>query len=173
MSVRTRIGHGICLLVALSTVLASHTALLAAPATRNLQPTDDVALQARGELRGQVLDSQGRPLALAKIALLERQRTVGYAKTDVSGRFVIHGVKPGAYQIQSEVGGKTVRVWAPQTAPPAAQQAVLIVADGAVTRAKGEGGTMQKYGPAIRGAVVGGIAGGLIFWAADHNPAGS
>jgi len=168
MSFRTRVGRGICLLTALSTVLAAHTAVLGATGPNAKFPrTDDVSLQANGELRGQILDQQGRPQSQTKVVFLQNQKVMGYAKTDVTGQFVIRGLQPGAYQIQTEVGGKPVRLWAPQTAPPVAQQAVLLVADGDIARAKGD--TIDKYGPAIRGAVAGGLLTGLTWWALDYN----
>ena len=66
------------------------------------------------------------------------------------------------------VGGRSVRLWASQTAPPVAQQAVLIIADRDVVRGEID---MDKYGPAIRGAIAGGVITGLTFWALDHNDA--
>ena len=172
MSFRTRVNRGICWLVALSTILASQSAVLGAGlnATTKSIRTDDVSLQADGELRGHILDQQGRPKALTKVVLWQNQRVVGYAKTDITGRFIIRGLKPGAYQIQSEVGGKSVRLWTPQTAPPVAQQAVLLVAGSETARAQID---TAKYGPAIRGAIAGGLLTGLTYWAFDYNEAGS
>ena len=167
--IRAQAGRGICLLVALSTTLVSHSSVLGAPgqpANSKFRRSADVSLQANGELRGQVLDQQGRPQALTKVAILQNQKLVGYAKTDVAGRFTVRGQKPGAYQIQSAAGVKSVRLWAPQTAPPASQHAILLVGEGPTARAQVD---IQQYGPAIRGAVAGGLLTGLTYWALDYN----
>jgi hypothetical protein len=172
MSFRTRVNCGVCLFVAFSTLLATQSTVFGADLnarTKSLRSVD-IALHANGELRGQVLDQQGRPKALTKIVLIQNQRAVAFAKTDITGRFAINGLRPGAYQIQSEVGSKIMRLWAPQTAPPAAQQAVLLVGNSDTVRAQID---MQTYGPAIRGAIVGGLLTGLVYWAIDNNPAGS
>ncbi|MDP6555959.1 MAG: carboxypeptidase-like regulatory domain-containing protein [Pirellulaceae bacterium] len=172
MPLRTRVYRGICLLVALSTALATQSTVFGAGLNAKTRSprTEDVSLQAGGELRGQILDQQGRPKALTKVVLLQNQQAVGYAKTDITGRFIIPGLKPGAYQIQSEIGSKSVRLWAPRTAPPVAQQAVLLVADSNTARAQID---TRVYGPAIRGAIAGGLLTGLTYWAFDQNPAGS
>jgi len=172
MSFRTRFGRGICLAVTLSTVLVAQVAVQAAPGTRADFPrTDDVSLQANGELRGQLLDPQGRPLALTQVALLRGHETIGVAKTDLAGQFVIRDLQPGAYHIETAVAGKSVRLWSAQAAPPAARPAVLLVADGDIARAKGKGASFDNYGPAMRGAIAGGLVTGLVFWALDYNAA--
>ena len=164
-----RACRGICFVVALSTTLATQSVVRGAPghqALTRLGQAGDVSLHENGELRGQVLDQQGRPLALTKVAILQRQELVGYAKTDITGRFVVRNLQPGVYQIQSAAGIKSVRLWAPRTAPPAAQQAVLLVSEGPATRAQID---TRRYGPAIRGAIAGGLLTGLTFWALDYN----
>ncbi len=161
--------HGSCLLAALVTMLAAHASANGAtgePVGSSFRPTADVSLHGNGELHGQILDPQGRPLALAEVAILQQQRLVGRARTDVTGRFAIGGLKPGAYQLQSAAGVQAVRIWASQTAPPAAKQAVLLVSDGQAARAQMN---YRAYGPAIRGAIAGGLVTGLTYWAIDHN----
>ncbi len=172
MSCRQRFNRGTCLLVALSTLLAAQSAVFGTELSANTKSlrADDVALQGAGELRGQILDHQGRPSALTKVVILQQQKVVGLAKTDITGQFVVRGLKPGAYQIQSAVGNKFVRLWAPRTAPPVAQQAVLLVGNTNTVRGQID---MQTYGPAIRGAIAGGLLTGLVYWAIDNNPSGS
>lgn len=176
MTVRTRVGRGICMAMALSTMLAAHSVVEAAPgldAQAKFPRTSDVSLQANGDLRGQILDQQGQPQALTKVALLQNQKTIGHATTDITGQFVIRGLRPGAYQVQTEDGGQPVRLWAAQTAPPAAQQTVLLITSSDIARAQGGGIGFDTYGPALRGAVAGGLLTGLTYWAIDHNPSGS
>lgn len=175
----TKFSRGICLALALSTAMAGQSVLAATGQNvKAKSQTNDISLSANGELRGQVVDQQGRPQALTNVAVFQQQKVVAHTKTDVLGRFAIRGMKPGAYQIQSAVGGKSVRLWAAQTAPPVAQQAVLVVADKNVSRANlgGDvfgGGGGSTYGPAIRGAIAGGLVTGLTYWGLDYNPSGS
>lgn len=174
MASRTRIGRGICTLLALSTLLAVHPAAqgaTGADADVQVARADDVSLQANGQLRGQVLDQQGQPQAFTQVVFLQNNRPIGSTKTDLTGQFVMPGLPPGAYQVQTQIAAKSVRIWAARTAPPLARQAVLLVADGDVTRAKSEGKSSGQYGPAIRGAIVGGVITGLTFWAFDYNEA--
>ncbi len=172
MSFCPRINRGTCMLVALSTLFAAQSAVFGADLNTKTKShrADDIALKVDGKLRGQILDHQGRPSAFTKIVIVQRQQAVGHAKTDITGQFVLRGLKPGVYQIHSEVGSKSVRLWAPQTAPPAAQQAVLLVGDANTVRGQID---MQTYGPAIRGAIAGGLLTGLVYWAIDSNRSGS
>lgn len=172
MSLSTRVVRGTCFLAALSTLLATQSVVLGGglDAEAKSRRTNDIALKADGELRGQILDQQGRPKALTNVVLVRNQKAVGYAKTDITGRFVIRGLKPGAYQIHSEVGRKSVRLWAPQTAPPIALQAVLLVGNSDTVRGQID---MQTYAPAIRGAIAGGLLTGLVYYLVDNNPSGS
>jgi len=168
MPFRSRVGRGICLLVALATPLVSQTQVFgeSGSAKAAFVRTLDVSQQINGDLLGQVVDHQGRPQAITQVAVFQNNQAVGYAKTDQAGRFNIRGLKPGVYQIRSAVAAGTVRVWAPRTAPPVAQQAVLLVGNGAAIRGQMHGGV---YGPAIRGAIAGGLITGLTYWAIDHN----
>jgi hypothetical protein len=144
-------------------------------AIRRPQPTEprrlaqDVALQAGGLLTGQVLDSDGKAKSGVDISLKQMGKTIAHTASDPNGEFQFSSVKAGVYQIETAHGGGVYRLWAPQTAPPAAQQIVRVsTSDSSLIRAQnacpGEG--FSFAGPAV--LVLGGL-GGLLFWALDED----
>lgn len=63
-----------------------------------------------GEIRGQVLDPSGAPVALARLSLTDPNR--GFSRTAASateGRFTLAAVPPGIYQLKVEADGFTAR----------------------------------------------------------------
>jgi hypothetical protein len=94
----------------------------------------DVALQAGGVLRGQVLNAQGAPAAMTKVVLAQQGQALAEATTDAQGRFSFSGLKGGVYQVATTHGASVYRAWNPGTAPPAAQADALIVNGEAVIR---------------------------------------
>jgi protease II len=151
----------------LSLVLLATIATAAEPSR---PAVSDVALQQDGVLRGQVLNTTGTPQAKLQVALVKNGKLVATTETNTKGEFAIANVNPGVYQIESQHAGGVYRVWEKRTAPPAAKSGVLMVGDTNVVRAQLGG---EKYGPAIRGAIAGGLAGAGLAVALDHNPAGS
>ncbi len=161
--------RGLCLVAVLTTTFAAHSAAFGAgeqqtPAAAG--QAGDIALQPNGELRGQIVNRQGRPVAMTQVAVIQNQKLVARAKADMTGRFAVAGLRPGVYEIHSAAGIKSVRLWAPQTAPPASQQAMLLISDGQTARAQFD---YRAYRPAIRGAIAGGLVTGLTYWALDYN----
>lgn len=130
----------------------------------------DAALQNGGTLHGQLVDQEGLPQKGVDVVLRHDLRVVAVTKTDSLGRFAITGLRAGVYQVVTTRGSHVYRLWAPKTAPPAAQQRILLVTASEIVRGQID---MDRYGPAIRGAVAGGLITGLTYWAIDHNPEGS
>ena len=95
----------------------------------------DVALASQGTLRGQVVDPQGIAVADAPVLLLAGGRKVATTTTDARGHFTLKGISGGVYGLAAAGGAKVCRLWAPHTAPPAANHGVLIVSD--VTAVRG------------------------------------
>jgi hypothetical protein len=89
--------------------------------------------------------------------------------TDEHGRFAIRGMRAGTYTIETANGGGTFQLWAPNTAPPSAQTAALIVSQ--------RGVVMRGQNPDRRRRVVTAIAIGVGIgvgvWALDYNASGS
>lgn len=104
------------------------------PATTTVR---DVALQAGGVLEGQVLDTQGQPVANAAVravGLGTRAEQVRTAQADAAGRFQIAGLSGGVYRLETAQGLVICRLWAPNTSPPAAESSVLLVHGGETVR---------------------------------------
>jgi hypothetical protein len=90
----------------------------------------DLALQAGGVLRGQVLDKQGKACAGVPVAVSKAGATNDppvTTRTDDQGRFQFQDLAGGIYHLGTTEGGTICRLWAPNTAPPAAAPAALLV----------------------------------------------
>jgi hypothetical protein len=109
------------------------------------QPTHaDVALYEDGVLVGQMVDSQGTAQGGQEVAILYGNHVIARTTTDQHGMFAARGLRGGQYQLLTANGGAAIRAWAPNTAPPAAgQAALLVVGDGAV-RAQGFWGNTEN-----------------------------
>jgi hypothetical protein len=144
--------------------------LLAQPVFASNPAISDASLQDGGVLFGQLVDQQGIPRKAVQVVLRQGQHVVAATKTDSLGRFSISGLRAGVYQIETAQGEKVYRLWSPTTAPPAAQQNILMVTANDVVRGQID---LSTYGPAVRGAIAGGLITGLTYWALDHNDEGS
>ncbi len=145
-------------------------ASIATAAEQSRPAISDVALQQDGVLRGQVLNTTGAPQAKLQVVLIKNGKVLAATETNAKGEFAVAKVTPGVYQIESRHAGGVYRVWDARTAPPVAKNGVLMIGDTNVVRAQL---VSETYGPAIRGAVAGGLAGAGLTVALDHNPAGS
>ena len=130
----------------------------------------DAALHEGGTVYGQLVDEEGIPGKAVQVVVRHNQRVVAVAKTDARGRFAVSGLRGGVYEVQTTRGSEVYRLWAPNTAPPAAKRSILLVTGDTVVRGQID---MDRYGPAIRGAIAGGLVTGLTYWAIDYNPDGS
>ncbi len=96
-----------------------------------------VALQPGGTLVGQVLDSQGRPLARTPVALRQSGREVASTATDERGGFAVGGLRGGTYQIATDRSAGVYHLWAANTAPGFARPEALLVEGGVQVRGQG------------------------------------
>lgn len=96
----------------------------------------DVALQAGGTLRGQVVDAQGNPAAqvAVRVVRLHDRVPLTVVQTDAQGQFHVHGLTGGVYRIETPDGAGVYRLWAPNTAPPSATASALVVHGDSVVR---------------------------------------
>jgi hypothetical protein len=113
----------------------------------------DIALQENGLLKGQVLDTQGAPVTGVPVAVVQQGKVIAATKTDATGHFAITGLKGGVFQVVTAQGGAAYRLWAPRTAPPAAQADALIVNGDTVVRG-GMGGAGFLSNPWVLGGIV-------------------
>jgi hypothetical protein len=97
----------------------------------------DVALDASGTLHGRVVDVHGNPLSRTAVAIRHLDREVARTISDESGCFRLTGLRGGVYGIVARQSGTIFRLWVPNTAPPSAQPAALIVVGGEPVLAQG------------------------------------
>ena len=85
------------------------------------------------------------------MAAVQNGKTLSVAQTDAAGRFTLANMSGGVYELQTASNTDVYRLWAPRTAPPAAQDSVLLVNDQNVVlgqqRNGGSGLARQSMGP--------------------------
>jgi hypothetical protein len=135
------------------------TAGLAAPAVTG---NDDVALREGGVLLGQVVNQQGQAMANANVSIRYANHEVVRTTTDVNGVFAAKGLRGGQYDILTDEGIRTCRLWAADTAPPAARPAALLVSGENVVRGQG----MMGYGHGMGHGH--GMVNGWVTWMKAH-----
>jgi hypothetical protein len=102
---------------------------------------NDVALRDGGLLIGQVVDAQGAAQAGTVVSIVYGDQEVVRTTTDQNGVFAAQGLRGGQYQIATDSGLSVCRLWAPNTAPPAAHEAAIVVTGQDVVRGQmGYGG---------------------------------
>jgi len=102
--------------------------LLAAVPASQAPVAIDVALSDGGVLFGQVVDAQGSAKSKVPVSLRAGDRELAVSRTDGGGHFAFSGLRGGVYQLTAAEGISAYRLWAPGTAPPAAQPGALVVA---------------------------------------------
>lgn len=138
----------------------------------------DVGLTSAGALMGQVVDSQGKPVANSPVEIAAAGRKPTLATTNDQGYFAVNNLSAGVYVASAPGTSKMVRVWSPRTAPPAASQGVLLVQPELTARAQSKDGKGSKGGGGLMNcnwkciAIGVGIGGGLAA-IIDYNPSGS
>jgi hypothetical protein len=133
-------------------VLSSQLAQAAGPVVLTPSRIADVALTSAGELRGQVLDTQGVPQPNIKVSIGQANQQPILVTTGSDGEFSVRGLSGGVYAVRTLQGSSVYRVWAPRTAPPSAQRGVLVVNNGQVVR--GLAGARMLANPWVMGLVV-------------------
>lgn len=122
----------------------------------------DVALSGDGMLRGALSNSAGKPQPDTEIKVLRAGEVIATATSDSEGRFSVPEMRPGLYEINTARSCGLYRVWQPSTAPPVANQAVLIVERDRVLRAQEWSvwrRTLILGGVIITSGVIGGVIG--------------
>jgi hypothetical protein len=110
---------------------------------RAAQPlVTDVALSHGGTLVGKVVDRQGAAQAGQVVRVSQQGEVVAVVETDARGEFQVADLRGGVYQIESAQGLGVYRVWAENTAPPAANDGVLIVHGDEAVRGNQSGGVL-------------------------------
>lgn len=114
--------------------------------------TNDVALAGSGLLKGQVVNSQGKPVAGAPVVISFAGTVVARTKADANGVYAIKGLRGGVHH----VNGTVARLWTNGTAPRTAKHSLLSV-QGNVVRG-------QNYCPPMGGGACppGAVMGGPV-----------
>ena len=98
---------------------------------------ENIQLDANGNLRGAIVDANGRPIADAPVVIGVNGKPIAKLRTDREGRFRKDGLKQGFYQVVSHAGAHHYRVWEPGNAPAGVKQGVIHVAGSEVARGAG------------------------------------
>jgi hypothetical protein len=129
--------------------------------------TVDIALGKGGILSGQVVNTEGRPLAGETVLLKSNGKEIARCQSGKDGNFQVASLKGGSVEVAAVGVAGNCRLWAPGTAPPAAQTGLLVVAAGDSVRGQhacdsvGCGSTVGCGG-------VRGHGGGLLGLMIDH-----
>ena len=116
-------------LVAAASVSAQDVTFFSAKA-----PVADIALFDGNVLVGQYLKADGTPYANAKVSFYQNGKLVKASETNEQGHFVARSLPAGMYEIKSQNAAGLYRLWAPNTAPPAAKNGVLMVGNQGIMR---------------------------------------
>ncbi len=138
--------------------------------------TSDVALREGGVLIGQVVDQQGLPVAKSVVSVRYANQEVVRTTTDAYGVFAAKGLRGGQYQLITDKGAMNCRLWATDTAPPAAKNSALVVAGSDVVRAQHAGSgwvTWIKAHPYMTAGFVGTAIAVPLVAASDDWDSGS
>lgn len=134
---RLTLVHGMAAAIACLGIVVPQAALAAPPADSGVA---DVALRDGGTLVGAVYTAQGLPQEGALVSVQSNGQEVARATTDEQGRFVAQNLKGGVYQLVTADGASLYRAWTAGTAPPAAENAALVVGGQTVRGHFGGGG---------------------------------
>jgi hypothetical protein len=127
----------------------------------------DVKLQEGVVLVGFAVDDQGAPMAGIPVSLRSNGQELAVGVTNPDGIFAFRGVHQGIYQVASGKSVGTFRVWTVETAPPAAQQAALVVVTDGVVRGQSRMGSILTNPLVIGAGIATAIA--VPVAVANHN----
>lgn len=144
--------------------MLAHPALAGAPIVAD-PAVADVALAEGGIFTGKVVSGQGAPMAKSAVSIRQAGSEIAAAVTNEEGVFAVQGLRGGLYQVVADNGVVSYRLWAPNTAPPAANQSALIVTGQEILSGQ-FGGPHQGYqqGPPVAPSQGGGVMG----WVRQH-----
>jgi len=161
MRITGLLNHLVVSAVIVSTVVGSSPAIaagpLAPPSQAAPQTIQDVSLAPGGLFRGQLVATNGQAIAGTPVVLQQQNRPLAETVTNERGEFAFQGVPGGIYLVSAAGEASTYRLWAPNTAPPVAQPAAMLVQQGDIVRAQ-VGGS----GLILSTLVVGGLTWGII-----------
>lgn len=136
----------------------------------------DVALRHGGVLVGQVVNQQGAVQAGTAVSIRHNEQEVVRTKSDANGIFAAQGLRGGQYQIVTPEGQSLCRLWAADTAPPAASDAVVVVTGQEVVRGQSGAqfggrwlGWVRSHPYITAGIVAAAVATPIVVAASNNN----
>lgn len=90
----------------------------------------DVSLGANGSFTGVMVDGQGHAVGKSRVVIKSGDRVVAETATDDAGRFQVHKLRGGVYEVSHSGGSSTSRVWSNGTAPKSASREARVVSGG-------------------------------------------
>jgi Carboxypeptidase regulatory-like domain len=173
---RVTVGAIVLGLLAPSSLVSAAEPRAAAPSAETVQAAKiaDVALATGGTLRGQVVDAAGAPAPGVEVTVRQQDHVVARATSDPSGQFKIAGIQGGIFQMSTDLSDGSYRLWAPETSPPSARPAALIVHDTEVVRGQSRMRRLMSHPVVIVGLVLTAVAVPIAIHAIETNrPSGS
>lgn len=156
-------------------LMPATSAVAAEPQATAPDIIQDAELARSGVLRGRVYNAQGAALDGVDVTVLSTDSKAVLSRTNDRGEFFVGGLKGGVYQVVAGQGSQVIRAWSEGTAPPTAQQQILVVSDPRVAVGQWEPGTLGYFMQEARYTlsnplVVGGIiAAAVAIPVAIHN----
>lgn len=150
-------------LLAVGVLSPGQQAWAAIPPVPQEQLVRDIELTAGGEFAGQIVNAAGAGIANADVAIFSQGQLIATAKTRSDGTFSFGGLRGGNYTVSAVGQLHHYRLWAPNTAPPSAQEAALVVAEKGFAR--GQFGAAFDYidgGTVALGVGIFGVVWGII-----------
>lgn len=142
----------------------------------------DVALRPGGVLVGQVINPQGAGQAGSVVSISQNDKEVVRTTADANGIFAAKGLRGGQYQIMTQDGISFCRLWAADTAPPAATETAVVVTGQEIVRGQWAPEMGTSYGgrwldwvrshPYITAGIVAAAIATPLALAADDNDDG-
>ncbi len=119
-----------CVMISLATLgfCLPHAAFAAAPSAE--PPVADIALANGGVLHGKVVDLQGGGVKDVPVSVKAKDKEAFRTTTADGGKFSVKGLKGGVYQLAAGGGKGVYRLWAENTAPPAAENNAIVYTQG-------------------------------------------
>ena len=95
--------------------------MIEAPGQAPAGPVQDVSLDDKGGLSGQVLDTDGLAIAGAPVTIQQNGKVVHSCTTNQSGNFQAQGLRGGVYEVSTPTSCQSCRCWPRHAAPPIAR----------------------------------------------------
>lgn len=131
-----------------------------APRVQKSTPID-CALNAHGELSGKIIRSDGTPIAGTQVVLSRSGKELERIDCNRQGLFVFSNVRSGLYDVRTAHGGRSVRVWQPDAAPPSTRETITLVT-GTVVRGQDEWDSLEVDETIIAGVAIAALTVGII-----------